>query len=162
MPTGRTLQTGCHVPKPRIRGVGDVCNREMGETSGTRLSETTPCCLWSQVDTRKEDQTSLCVPVRPTQELSSRTQREKMSVLLQECSTHFYVGEGDPTPQYHALFSNFSTLFMLVAVVSFLLFVTCQCVIPFMLFCFFLMCCWCISHFHTSDVHALGVKVLSY
>ena len=64
MPTGWTLQTGCHVPKPRVMGVGDACNREMGETfTGIRLSEATPHCLWSQVDIRKEDQISLCIPL---------------------------------------------------------------------------------------------------
>ena len=94
-----TLQTGCHVPNPRVKGVGDACNREMGETfTGIGLSEVTPHCLWSQVDTCKEDQTSFCVPMRPTQELSNETQP---SILLQECSTHFYMGEGDPYPQYH-------------------------------------------------------------
>ena len=36
--------------------------------------------------------------MRPTQELSNGTQPY---VQLQECSTHFNMGEGDPNPQYH-------------------------------------------------------------
>ena len=116
MPTSWTLQTGCHVPKPGVKEGGDTCNREMGETSpGTRLSEATPYCLWSQVDTCKEDQTSLCIPMRPTYELSNGTQP---LLLPQECSTHFYMGEGDPYPYSVFEFSWFELLVFDTLVVS--------------------------------------------
>ena len=99
--------------------MGDTCNREMGETfSGTRLSEATPRCLWSQVDTCKEDQTSLCIPIRPTQELSRRTQREKLLYCYKSVAPIFTWGRETPphsTMHYFQTFHCFSCLLQLFA-----------------------------------------------
>ena len=106
--------------KTQNQGVGDACNREMGETfSGTRLSEATPRCLWFQVDTLKEDQTSLCVPTRPAQELSSRIQKEKLPYCYKSLAPIFTWERETCAPQYHALFFNFSTFSRLLWLFAF-------------------------------------------
>ena len=149
---------------PEWRGLGDACNKEMSETSvGTSLNKTMPHCLWTQVDTCKEDEASLCIAMRPTYELSSGTQP---SLLLQECSTHFYVGKGNPYPHlcthyfwiFHVLcfnFSHFSCLLFIFVINAFDMCVfgkgcyTVKAFLPFdALFMHFSLShprCWCVS-----------------
>ena len=50
---------------------------------------------WSQVDTCKEDQTSLCIPTRPTQELSSRTLKH---TLCYKSVAPIFMQGGSPYP----------------------------------------------------------------
>ena len=54
------------------------------------------CPPWSQADTHKEDQTSLCVPTRPTQELMSRTL--KHTLCYKSVAPIFMGGGGSPYP----------------------------------------------------------------
>ena len=134
----------------------------MGETfTGTGLSEATPRCLQSQVDTHKEGQTSLCIPMRPTQELSNGTQ---LSVLLQECSIHFYVGKRDLDPQYYALFLNF-LLFAISHTCYLLMVLPClsmfYCLSMFIVFDVLLVC-FSLAHLCCSYVMCENSKLLTF
>ena len=131
---------------PEPEGLGDAYNREMGVIfSGTRLCEAAPCHHWSQVDTCKEYQTSLSIPTRPTQELSSRTQ--KLPFCYKSVTPNFMLGGGPyPTvPCFNLEFLHFMVISLLLVlfinshVVDLLTVFTCQCVILFRHFCSFLL-----------------------
>ena len=83
--------------------------------------------------------------MRPTQEPLNRTQP---SVLLQECSTHFYMGEGDPDPQYH--FQIFHTYHTCNSHSLLLFAISCTCYLLMVLP--FLSALYCLSMFIAFDV----------
>ena len=116
-----------------------------------------------------EDQTSLCVHMRPTCELLNETQPPW---LLQECSMHL-CGGGKPLPTHFAIF--YFTFRLVVHLPKFVIFhafivcswyfthLTCQWVQIILVLkcshCWFVVCTF-ISNFHTPVANALDVKVL--
>ena len=161
--------------KAQCEGVGDACNRETGGTStGTRLN-----ALLSQIDTCKEDETSLCIPMRPTYELFNGTQLNLL-YCYKSVACIFTWGRETPTHTFTHIWTFYVFTFLsLLFILTFCAFHTCCSFLMFDAFnmhaCLangvnnvillkhfhFSMCCLHVSCFHTPDVDALVVKVFS-
>ena len=94
----------CNVPKPRVKGVGDACNREMGETSaGTRLSE-----MANKISSLIPGRHLHGGPDLPVHPYKANSRTEPNLPDHYKSVACIYVGEENPHPQTLPFFTLFS------------------------------------------------------